>query len=41
VLLDHRVYTRVDREEIVGKLREASPPGYRLREAIAGHFRPW
>jgi cytosine/adenosine deaminase-related metal-dependent hydrolase len=53
VLLDHGVFTRIDRDEVVGKLREAIPPDYRLqfetrnrlmlrlREAIAGHFEPW
>ena len=53
VLLDRGRFTRIDREEIVRKLREAIPADYReqfetgnrlmrpLRRAIAEHFRPW
>jgi 5-methylthioadenosine/S-adenosylhomocysteine deaminase len=53
VLLDRGQFTRIDREEVVRKLREAIPADYRqqfetrnrlmlqLRGAIAEHFQPW
>jgi cytosine/adenosine deaminase-related metal-dependent hydrolase len=53
VLLDQGEFTRIDREEVAAKLREAVPADYgeqfesrnrlmgRLREAIAAHFQPW
>jgi hypothetical protein len=53
VLLDRGRFTRIDREEVIRKLREAIPEDYQrqfktrnrlmkgLRGAIAGHFQPW
>jgi 5-methylthioadenosine/S-adenosylhomocysteine deaminase len=53
VLLDRGRFTRIDREEVIRKLREAIPADYRrqfetrnrlmrgLRGAISGHFQPW
>jgi 5-methylthioadenosine/S-adenosylhomocysteine deaminase len=53
VLLDRGRFTRIDREEVARKLREAVPRDYarrfqeanrlvpRLRGAIAAHFQPW
>ena len=53
VLLDRGQFTRIDRDEIFAKLREAVPKDYRqqfetrnrlmpqLRRAIAAHFQPW
>ena len=53
VLLDQGQFTRIDRDEVIGKLREAIPTDYRqrfetrnrlmggLRQAIAAHFQPW
>jgi cytosine/adenosine deaminase-related metal-dependent hydrolase len=53
VLLDRGLFTRIDRDEIVAKLKEAVPENYRqqfetrnrlmpqLRRAIRAHFRPW
>jgi 5-methylthioadenosine/S-adenosylhomocysteine deaminase len=53
VLLDRGRFTRIDREEIIAKLKEAIPADYRqqfetrnrlmtqLRRAIAAHFQPW
>jgi len=53
VLLDQGQFTRIDRDEVIGKLREAIPADYRqrfdtgnrlmpqLRRAIAAHFKPW
>lgn len=53
VLLDQGRFTRIDREEVIRKLRESIPPDYRrqfeernrlmlrLRGAIAEHFQPW
>jgi cytosine/adenosine deaminase-related metal-dependent hydrolase len=53
VLLHQGEFTRIDRAEVLRKLREAIPADYgeqfetrnrlmkRLRGAIAGHFRPW
>jgi 5-methylthioadenosine/S-adenosylhomocysteine deaminase len=53
VLLDQGRFTRIDREEVIRKLREAIPADYRqqfearnrlmlpLRKAIAEHFQAW
>ncbi|MBN2553864.1 MAG: amidohydrolase family protein [Spirochaetales bacterium] len=53
VLVEGGQFTRIDREEVVRKLREAIPEDYgeqfetrnrlmgRLRREIAEHFRPW
>jgi cytosine/adenosine deaminase-related metal-dependent hydrolase len=53
LLLDHGRFTRIDREEIIARLKEAIPKDYRqqfetrnrlmrrLREAIAEQFRSW
>jgi 5-methylthioadenosine/S-adenosylhomocysteine deaminase len=53
MLLDRGQFTRIDRDEIIAKLREAIPRDYRqqfetrnrlmkrLRGAIADHFQPW
>lgn len=52
-LLENGRLTQLDREEIIGKLRESIPADYterfqranapfiRLRSAIAAHFAPW
>jgi len=53
VLLRNRELTRIDRREVVGKLRESMAKGYgedfreknklfpTLRERVAGYFDPW
>jgi cytosine/adenosine deaminase-related metal-dependent hydrolase len=53
VVLDRGRFTRVDRGEVIRRLREAIPADYRqqfehrdrlmkqLRGAVAGHFEPW
>jgi 5-methylthioadenosine/S-adenosylhomocysteine deaminase len=53
VLLDQGKFTRIDREEVIRKLRESIPADYKqrfdeanrpmpaLRRAIARHFDPW